>query len=74
MKQTEKAKKQTVKMILYIAPREKHSKCSIPTAIRQFPGKLNLIFIYFWLKMFILVLFLLKVVYGMDILTEAFMT
>lgn len=74
MKQTEKAKKQTVKMILYIAPREKHSKSSIPTAIRQFPGKLNLIFIYFWLKMFILVLFLLKVVCGMDILTEAFMT
>lgn len=55
----------TVKMILYITRRERDLECSTRTAIRQFPGQLNLVFIYFWLKMLMLLLFLLKEVSGM---------
>lgn len=55
----------TVKLILYITRRERDLECSTQTAIRQLPGQLNPVFIYFWLKMFILLPFLLKEVYGM---------
>lgn len=37
----------TVKLILYITRRERDLECSTQTAIRQLPGQLNPVFIYF---------------------------